>query len=531
MSPSPERSLRACVVVPAHNEEALISRCLEALAVQKDVSRDEYEVFLVLDRCTDATGDRAGEIAEKHPDFRLRVLDGPGRGAGHARRVGMDAACERLLKAGRPDGLIASTDADTVVAGDWLSAQLEVSRLGARAIGGRIELEQDELSEEVFRWREEQGRLRHREVLSNGGTSGVQEHWQFSGASLALTAEAYREIGGLEPRAALEDEHLETTLIRRGVRIERPLSVRVTTSARLNGRAERGLSRDLALASWFSRNTYYRKAIPGETSPAANTTAILTLGEDAAPECVLDEVARAGFADETILLGRREVFLVSGAGETSTIRAEGLAPEFGPVRGPGDLLWRTLSVVEGDVVAVLDGDAPDLSERLRALSTPLREKEELHMVQGFGMNEEDDSKGLSESLARPWINLHFPRLSGLFDPLSLEFAARRDLLEALPFAVGEGFVLSLLIDASRKLGMEALAQAELPSRSSPKTKPDAAESAYAVLAALEAKLDRSSEESPSEESPPGPLVLPGPGGLEVRRVPLEERPPRVCVKH
>ncbi len=82
------------------------------------------------------------------------------------------------------------------------------------------------------------------------------EHWQFSGASLALTAATYEEIGGLEPRAALEDEYLERALAMRGVPIERPLAVRVSTSARLVGRAKRGLARDLALASWVRGNTY-----------------------------------------------------------------------------------------------------------------------------------------------------------------------------------------------------------------------------------------------------------------------------------
>ena len=55
-------------------------------------------------------------------------------------RPGMDAACERLHAVGRPHGLIASTDADTRVAPDWLARQLEFARGGARAIGGRIEL-------------------------------------------------------------------------------------------------------------------------------------------------------------------------------------------------------------------------------------------------------------------------------------------------------------------------------------------------------------------------------------------------------
>jgi glucosyl-3-phosphoglycerate synthase len=245
--PTPRPALKVSVVVPARNEEELISSCLEALAEQEGISPEEYEVLLVLDRCTDETEARAREIAEAHPRFRLHFLDGPGKGSGHARRVGMELASARLLSLGRPDGLIASTDADTVVALDWLAAQLRAVARGALAIGGRIELAEDSsLPESIFRWHTKRGRRRHESLLSEPDQLGKTEHWQFSGASLALIAEIYQEIGGLEPRIALEDEHLEHVLRQHGVPIERLNSVRVTTSARLEGRAKQGLAHDLA---------------------------------------------------------------------------------------------------------------------------------------------------------------------------------------------------------------------------------------------------------------------------------------------
>lgn len=248
--PPPHPALRASVVVPARNEEALIRMCLKALSGQKGLSFEEYEVLLVLDHCTDGTEARALEIADAHPSFRLYSLDGPAKGSGHARRVGMEAACTRLLEIGKPHALISSTDADTVVASDWLAAQLAAADRGARAIGGRIELDDDgSLPESLLDWHAERGNRRRLKLLSDPSRLGKAEHWQFSGASLALTAETYREIGGLEPRDALEDEHLENVLRRRGIPIDRLLSVRVTTSARLSGRAGRGLATDLAEAA------------------------------------------------------------------------------------------------------------------------------------------------------------------------------------------------------------------------------------------------------------------------------------------
>jgi glucosyl-3-phosphoglycerate synthase len=247
--PPPHPALKVSVVVPARNEEALVGSCLEALAEQVGISPEEYEVLLVLDHCTDKTEARARETADAHPRLRLHLLDGPGKGSGHARRVGMELASARLLSLGQPDGLIASTDADTVVTSDWLAAQLRAVSRGALAIGGRIELVEGSLPEGVFRWHTEQGWHRYEDLLSEPGQLGKTEHWQFSGASLSLTAKIYQEIGGLEPRVALEDEQLEAVLRQHGVPIERLLSVRVTTSARLEGRAKEGLARDLAAAA------------------------------------------------------------------------------------------------------------------------------------------------------------------------------------------------------------------------------------------------------------------------------------------
>lgn len=245
--PPPSPALRASVVVPARDEEDLIRACLIALAAQSDIPHDWYEVLLVLDRCTDDTERRAREVSASNPHLRLRFLEGPGEGSGQARRVGMEAACERLLLTGRPEGLIASTDADTVVAPDWLAVQLDAVSAGARAIGGRIGLAEDTaLPSRVRDWHTDHSRARYRKLLSEPDHKGRTEHWQFSGASLAVTAGTYREVGGLEPVTYLEDEHLEGVLRRRGIPIERLLAVRATTSPRLKGRAERGLSYDLS---------------------------------------------------------------------------------------------------------------------------------------------------------------------------------------------------------------------------------------------------------------------------------------------
>ena len=246
----PEPQLRVCVVVPARNEEDLVASCLRSLATQADVEPEEYEVLLVLDHCTDRTEARAREFAVEWPSLRLQFLGGTAEGSGAARRIGMDTARDRFLQMGRPEGLIACTDADTVVSEDWVSAQIQAVSEGARAIGGRIELADDgSLPEGVRTEHAEQGHLRYERLLSDSTHPGKAEHWQFSGASLALTAGVYADIGGLKPLTDLEDEHLEGVLRRHGIPIDRLLSVKVTTSPRLQGRGKRGLSHDLAAAA------------------------------------------------------------------------------------------------------------------------------------------------------------------------------------------------------------------------------------------------------------------------------------------
>ncbi|MBA2630310.1 MAG: glycosyltransferase family 2 protein [Thermoleophilaceae bacterium] len=246
--------LRVSVVVPARDEEELVADCIGALARQEGVSPAEFEVLLVLDRCRDATRERALAVGRAHPRMRLHLLEGPGLGAGHARRTGMDAAASRLAEIGETGGLVASTDADTVTDRDWIRAQIDLVRSGARAIGGRIEIlpgDRAALPPAALEARERSVRLRHLRALADAPHGA--DHGHFSGASMSLTAADYARVGGLEPKVALEDEALERALGRHGVPIIRSDSVRVHTSGRTRGRAPRGLAHDLAEAVRRSR--------------------------------------------------------------------------------------------------------------------------------------------------------------------------------------------------------------------------------------------------------------------------------------
>lgn len=498
MIPAPNPSLKVCVVVPAKDEEDLIPRCLASLARQSGVSPEEYEVLLVLDDCADATEERARLTASEHPELRLALLQGPGRGAGHARRAGMETACERLLDLDRPGGLIASTDADTIVAEDWLANQLAAAEGGARAIGGRIELlEEGGPPEEVLSWREKRGRQRLVPLRQREGRR--VEHWQFSGASLSLTAEAYREIGGLEPRAALEDEYLERALQQRNIPIQRPLNVRVSTSPRLVGRASRGLAKDLSLASWLRRNTY-REPLYSQT--ARSTTVSVVIPSETAPDCAPPSIQGVDL----------EMVLVPASGSRAP-----LAEDFGPVRGRGDALWRGVWESEGEIVALLPDASAEALQTVPFLLGPLLQRSDLGFVKGYPSD--GNVPELSRLVGAPVINLHYPELSGFVDPLCGYAAARRELLRRLPFPVGSGVDASLLLDAARETGPDAIAQAALPPVS---PHASSTEDSYAILAAM---LARTTGEP--ADTTPGPLAIPAAdgSGFDSRDVAVEERPP------
>jgi len=243
--PAPARCLGAVVIVPAHNEEARIAACIEALANQAEVSPDFYEVIVVLDACTDGTEEAVQSASVRWPGLQLLTLAGPGRGAGPARAVAMDIGCSRLESAGRPRGLLATTDADSVVAADWIARQLDAISAGADAVGGNIHL--DELEAALLprhAIEERNARLVDRTRAANA--RGPSEHAHFSGASIGLTPVAYAQAGGMGELAALEDRDFEDRLAKAAIPVHRLNSVRVTTSARTDGRAEKGLAIDLA---------------------------------------------------------------------------------------------------------------------------------------------------------------------------------------------------------------------------------------------------------------------------------------------
>ena len=141
-------------------------------------------------------------------------------------------------------------------------------------------------------------------------------------------------------------------------------------------------------------------------------------------------------------------------------------PECGPGRGKGEALWKSVYSAKGDVIVWCDADICGFDTRfVSGLLGPLLLHEQVGFVKGFYRRplhgEEDGGGRVTELLARPLIGLLFPGLSSIVQPLAGECAARREVLERLPFVRGYGVDLALLVDVAERFGPETIAQVDL----------------------------------------------------------------------
>jgi glucosyl-3-phosphoglycerate synthase len=549
--PAPDPQMRAAVVIPARDEADRIGACLQALIEQQQLTWPQFEVIVVLDGCRDDTLERIREVAAGAAGFALHTIElAQAQGVGVARRIGMDCAHERLLALATPGGLIASTDADTVVASDWLAVQLELVARGARAIGGEIALHQgeaDALPAGILDQRRRRAAERMQAVVAaaTGSRPALTEHHHFSGASMSLTAQTYSDCGGLPERAALEDEALEYELNQLRIPIERSKAVRVRTSARTDGRAQRGLARDLAHASWRARRSYAASEFPlARLLEAKHATIALVLPTREVEATIGPIAARAqrlhdaGLLDEVLVVDAAssdDTVSIATAAGLAVVQENELSPELGPARGKGDAMWRAVRELESDIVAFADTDSDDFGEPfLTGLLGPLICDDDVSFVKGFFQRPFRTQDTLlahgggrvTELLARPLLNLHAPELAVFDQPLAGEVAARRTLLEQIPFAAGYGVEIAMLIDVWRRVGLDSLAQVDLGARQNRhQSLRDLSAMAYEVLVAAQSRF---SADGFTTTQACATILLPalrGEADSETRHVTIDERPP------
>jgi len=140
---------------------------------------------------------------------------------------------------------------------------------------------------------------------------------------------------------------------------------------------------------------------------------------------------------------------------------------YGKGSGKGNALWATLAASSGDFVVWCDGDVTSFDASwVTRLVMPLLLHEDMALVKGCYARPTEHGGGgrTTELVARPLISLFFPELAGLHQPLSGEYAVRRDMIEQLPIVEGWGAEMAMLIDVAERFGAEAIGQVDLGTR-------------------------------------------------------------------
>ena len=247
------------IAVPLKNEALCVLPMLRAL----DDAAGRYDgpviVLVMANDCTDASVDLITHYRSRFAEIDCRAVSMlPGaRHAGWARRLAFDAAAGRLVNG---DDLLLSTDADTIVSPDWIVRTVATIKQGYDAVAGY-----------ALTGREERGRLGE---LARGRLNQIgryytalnylrarlqpepgdpwPRHFYEGGASIALTLQLYRRMGGAPTPSLAEDRALFERVRRHGGRIRHPVDVRVTTSCRTEGRAPGGMAD--AVAQWITQD-------------------------------------------------------------------------------------------------------------------------------------------------------------------------------------------------------------------------------------------------------------------------------------
>jgi glucosyl-3-phosphoglycerate synthase len=267
---------------------------------------------------------------------------------------------------------------------------------------------------------------------------------------------------------------------------------------------------------WFAENTFHA----GEFADLDHlvslkrqrgltvSLALPALNEEKTVGRVLETVKRA-LMDDVPLLDEM-VLIDSDSTDRTREIAESLGvpvyihqqilPEWGARRGKGEALWKSLLVTRGDIVAWIDTDIVNIHPRfVYGTIGPLLLNRRIQFVKGFyrrplKVGDKTQAGGggrVTELTARPLLNLFYPELSGVIQPLSGEYAGRRSALEQFSFFSGYGVETGLLIDVFEKYGLEGIAQVDLLERIHHNQPLEAlGKMSFAILQAVIRKLER-----------------------------------------
>jgi len=287
------------------------------------------------------------------------------------------------------------------------------------------------------------------------------------------------------------------------------------TLAHADAFVERSRSLPTIVDKWFAENTFHAHEFADikqlvalkEKHGVTISLGLPALNEERTIGTVIKRVKgalmdRAPLIDQVVVIDSdsedRTVDIATELGIPVHRHAE-ILPETGTHRGKGEALWKSLHVLDGDIVAWIDTDISNIQPRfVYGLLGPLLREPKIQYVKGFyqrpirqGDTLQAEGGGrVTELMARPLINLFFPELSGMIQPLSGEYAGRRELLERLPFFTGYAVEIGLLVDILEAAGLPAIGQVDLERRiHRNQPLPNLSQMAYVILQGAIRKLE------------------------------------------
>ncbi len=271
-----QHPLQVSVIVPVRNEAAHLLETLEALRIQVDINGNPlpagiYEVLVLANNCTDHSAQIASAYQLQFPQFLLQVksisLPPAKANIGTVRRMLMDEACRRLHESGNPNGIIASTDGDTVVDSKWIINIIREIANGNDAVGGRILTKTNNSPVRLYHLRDVMYRTllaRAEAILDPVANDPWPRHFQYFGASLAVTCKTYERAGRLPQVPYLEDSAFYQALNSIDAKVRKSNAVKVYTSSRMAGRVAVGFSEQLKKWSGLASQSAIQFVAPAE---------------------------------------------------------------------------------------------------------------------------------------------------------------------------------------------------------------------------------------------------------------------------
>lgn len=240
---------------------------------------------------------------------------------------------------------------------------------------------------------------------------------------------------------------------------------------------------------WFKERTYHHSAFSDierllvlkETQSQTISVCLPTLNvADTVADCLrvirTELVERHPLVDQLCVIDSRstdDTIEIAEAEGAQVFFDDEILPEAGVEAGKGEALWKSLCVTTGDIVVWIDSDIENMHPRfVYGLVGPLLSEPDACYVKAFydrplrqGEVLQPSGGGrVTELTARPMLNLFYPELAALMQPLSGEYAGRRRVLESVPFFTGYGVEIGLLLDILREYGLWSLAQVDLEVR-------------------------------------------------------------------